>query len=72
VKGVLSIALEAKRRHRQILIVPADQFAEAAIVENVDVYGANSLSEVLQFLGGEKATPEAVTGNRLFSTFLGY
>ena len=24
VKGVLSIALEAKRRHRQTLIVPAD------------------------------------------------
>jgi magnesium chelatase family protein len=55
VKGVLSIALEAKRRHRQILIVPAENVAEAAMVEGVDVYGANSLSEVVQFLRGEKA-----------------
>ena len=54
-KGVLSIALEAKRRHRQILIVPANNVAEAAMVEGVDVYGANSLSEVVQFLRGEKA-----------------
>jgi predicted ATPase with chaperone activity len=29
--------------------------AEAAMVEGVDVYGANSLSEVVQFLGGERA-----------------
>jgi magnesium chelatase family protein len=29
-KGVLSIALEAKRSHRGILIVPADNVAEAA------------------------------------------
>jgi magnesium chelatase family protein len=39
VKGVLSIALEAKRRHRQTLIVPADNAAEAAVVEGVEVYG---------------------------------
>jgi hypothetical protein len=29
VKGVLSIALEAKRRHRETLIVPVDHVAEA-------------------------------------------
>ena len=33
VKGVLAIALEAKRRHRQTRIVPA----EAAVVEGVEV-----------------------------------
>jgi hypothetical protein len=36
VKGVLAIALEAKRRYRQTQIVPA----EAAVVEGVEVYGA--------------------------------
>jgi magnesium chelatase family protein len=55
VKGVLSIALEAKRHHRSTLIVPADNAAEAAVVEGVEVYGASSLSEVVQFLRGEKA-----------------
>src|ERR1700676_1157055 len=52
VKGVLSIALEAKRRHRQTLIVPADNAAEAA-VEGVEVFGASSLSEVVYFLRGD-------------------
>ena len=53
VKGILSIALEAKRRRRQTLIVPADNAAEAAVVEGVDVYGARSLSEVVHFLRGD-------------------
>ena len=49
----MPIALEAKRRHRQILIVPADNAAEAAVVEGVEVYGAGSLSEVVHFLRGD-------------------
>jgi magnesium chelatase family protein len=53
IKGVLSIALEARRRQRQTLIVPLDNAAEAAVGEGVDVYGAGSLSEVVQFLRGE-------------------
>jgi magnesium chelatase family protein len=52
IKGVLSIALAARRRQRQTLIVPLDNAAEAAVVEGVDVYGAGSLSEVVQFLRG--------------------
>ncbi|MBV8225317.1 MAG: YifB family Mg chelatase-like AAA ATPase, partial [Verrucomicrobia bacterium] len=54
VKGVLSIALEAKRRNRRTLIVPIHNATEAAVVEGVDVYGVCSLSEVVQFLRGEK------------------
>src|SRR3984885_8731782 len=53
VKGVLSIALEAKRRQRQTLIVPLENAAEAAVVEGVDVYGACSLSQVVHFLRGD-------------------
>jgi predicted ATPase with chaperone activity len=37
VKGVLSIALEAKRRCRQTLIVPLENVAEADVVEGVEV-----------------------------------
>jgi magnesium chelatase family protein len=53
VKGVLSIALEAKRRQRQTLIVPHENAAEAAVVEGVDVYGVCSLSQVVHFLPGD-------------------
>jgi magnesium chelatase family protein len=55
VKGVLSIALEAKRRGRQTLVVPLENAAEAAVVEGVDVYGACSLSQVVHFLRREIA-----------------
>ena len=64
IKGVLSIALEARRRRRQTLIVPLDNAAEAAVVEGVDVYGPGSLSEVVQFLRGE-ISPAPVFGDRM-------
>jgi magnesium chelatase family protein len=54
VKGVLSIALEARRCNRRTLIVPLQNAPEAAVVEGVDVYGATSLSEVVEFLRGNK------------------
>jgi magnesium chelatase family protein len=55
IKGVLSIALEAKRRHRQTLIVPFENAAEAAVVEGVEVYGACSLSQVVQFFARRRS-----------------
>jgi magnesium chelatase family protein len=54
VKGALAIALEARRRRRERLIVPHQNVTEAAVVDGVSVYGATSLSEVVQFLRGEK------------------
>jgi magnesium chelatase family protein len=54
VKGVLSIALEAKRRNRRTLIVPVENAAEAAVVEGLEVFGVESLSDVVLFLRGEK------------------
>jgi magnesium chelatase family protein len=53
VKGILSIALEARRRNRRTLIVPLTNAPEAAVVEGIDVYGATSLAEVVEFLRGQ-------------------
>jgi len=67
VKGVLSIALEARRRNRRTLIVPLHNAPEAAVVEGVDVYGATSLSEVVEFLRGQKVLetlPYCKRGNK--------
>jgi magnesium chelatase family protein len=55
VKGVLSIALEAKRRCRQTLIVPLENAAEAAVVEGVSFYAICSISQVVHFLRGDIA-----------------
>jgi magnesium chelatase family protein len=49
------IALEAKRRCRQTLVVSHENAAEAAVVEGVDVYGGSSLSQVVHFLRGDIA-----------------
>jgi magnesium chelatase family protein len=54
VRDVLAIALEARKRRRERLIVPHQNAAEAAVVDGLSVYGATSLSEVVQFLRGEK------------------
>ena len=54
VRGALAIALKARKRRRERLIVPHQNAAEAAVVDGLSVYGATSLSEVVQFLRGEK------------------
>ncbi len=55
VKGVLSIALWARRAKKKALFVPAANAREAAIVEGIDIYGVNSLRETFEFLRGERA-----------------
>jgi magnesium chelatase family protein len=54
VRGMLAVALEARKRGRERLIVPYQNAAEVAVVDGLSVYGATSLSEVVQFLRGEK------------------
>ena len=54
VKGVLPIAIEARRRGKKAVFVPAANAREAAMVEGIDVYGVKNLREVFQFLKGEQ------------------
>jgi magnesium chelatase family protein len=54
VRGTLAVAWEARKRRRERLIVPHQNAAEAAVVDGLSVFGATSLSEVLQFLRGGK------------------
>jgi magnesium chelatase family protein len=50
VNGVLPIALCARAEKKRGLIVPADNAAEAAVVQGIDVYPAKNLREVADFL----------------------
>jgi len=52
VKGVLPIALEARRSGRSRVIVPSANAREAAMVEGIEVYGVRSLQEAYEFLTG--------------------
>jgi len=53
VKGILPIALEAKRSGKKAIFVPEPNAKEAAVVEGIDVYGIRNLREVFEFLKGD-------------------
>lgn len=53
VRGVLSIAVLAKAGKKKLVVSSANA-AEAAIVEGTEVYGVESLSELVEFLNGDK------------------
>jgi magnesium chelatase family protein len=52
IKGALPIAVEAKRKGIKRIILPIDSAGEASIVDEVEVYGMESLKEVVNFLSG--------------------
>ena len=54
ISGVLSIALEARSRGFQTLFVPKTNAAEAALVSDVEIIGAESLTEILEHLENKK------------------
>ena len=52
VRGALPIALQAKREGFKGLIMPLSNAKEAAMVDQLDVYGVSHLREVIDFLKG--------------------
>lgn len=68
VKGVLPMAIMARAAHLKGMIVPAANATEAAVVNNLHVYGMNSLREVVDFLAGSsQANPTVVNTREEFS-----
>lgn len=55
VKGVLPIAIRARKDQMKGLIVPKANEHEAAVVNQLDVYGMSSITEVIRFLKGDDA-----------------
>ncbi|NQT93821.1 MAG: YifB family Mg chelatase-like AAA ATPase, partial [Lentisphaerae bacterium] len=53
VKGVLPIAMCAKEAGRRGILVPADNAAEAAVVEGLEVYPIRTLRQAADFLSGD-------------------
>lgn len=51
--GALPIAIKAREEGFKGLIVPKENSHEAAVVNNLDVYGMESLTDVIQFLSGK-------------------
>jgi magnesium chelatase family protein len=72
-KGVLSIAMRAKRDGLRGLLVPRQNAGEAAVVEGLDVIPIDNLTQAVAFFLGEvdiKPTPSRL--NEIFQELAGY
>lgn len=53
IKGALPIAIKARELGYEGLILPAQNAREAAVVNNLNVYGVNNIEQVIRFLNDE-------------------
>lgn len=68
VKGVLSLAIEARNRGRKAILVPKENAAEAAVVDGIYAYGVSNLVEAVGLLKGEGTIkPEQIDRGRFFA-----
>ena len=67
IKGALPIAIRARADHYKGLILPRQNAREAAVVNNLEVYGMDTLLDVIQFLDDQKDfQPTVVDARREF------
>ena len=67
IRGALPIAIRARKEHFRGLIVPHENVREAAVVNNLDVYGMDSLSDVVRFFNGsDEYQPEKIDTRAVF------
>jgi len=64
IRGALPMAIEARKHHYKGIILPKDNAREAAIVNNLEVYGADNIKQVIGFLNGESTITPTVVDTR--------
>ena len=64
VKGVLPMAIMARKAGFKGMIVPRYNETEAAVVNDVDVYGVDSLKEVIEFFNGTRQLQPTIVNTR--------
>jgi magnesium chelatase family protein len=73
VRGVLSLAVLAKNSGCRGMIIPAENAAEAAVVEPVAVHAVSTLPQVVEFLSGRMANePLRFDVRNAFAAFSAY
>ncbi len=72
VRGALPIAIKAREMGLKRLIVPEANATEAAVVNNLDVYGVGSLREAIEILSGNSnISPTQIDTRALFAADAG-
>ena len=64
VRAVLPIAIRARKEKFKGLIVPKENIHEAAVVNNIDVYGMENLADVVAFMNGNDSYEPMVVDTR--------
>ncbi|KPM46606.1 YifB family Mg chelatase-like AAA ATPase [Jiulongibacter sediminis] len=64
IKGVLPIAIEARKQGKKGFILPKENASEASIVNDVEIIGVESLSEAVDYLTGKINIAPLVTDTR--------
>ena len=64
IRGVLPMAILARKLGFKGMIVPEANATEAAVVNNLEVYGATSLRQVIEFLEGTSTMEPTVVDTR--------
>ena len=64
VNGVLPVAIRARKEKFKGLIVPRENVREAAVVNQLDVYGMDGLADVISFLNGSSNYEPTVVDTR--------
>ena len=64
IKGVLPMAITARQMGLKGFIVPKSNVFEAAVVNNLNVYGVENIAEVVDFLCGKTALSPTVVNTR--------
>ena len=64
VRAVLPIAIRARKEKFKGLIVPKENIHEAAVVNNLEVYGMENLSDVVAFMNGNDSYEPMVVDTR--------
>ncbi len=64
IKGVLPIAIKAREEGFKGFILPKQNAREAAVVNNLDVYGVETITEVIDFFSGNSSLEPTVVNTR--------
>ena len=64
IKGVLPIAIQAREEGFKGFIVPIQNAREAAVVNNIDVYGVENIKQVVDFFNGESELKPTIVNTR--------
>lgn len=64
IKGALPIAIEAQRQGFKGFVLPKQNAREAAIVSDLEVYGAENILDVIRFFNGESTLEREIVNTR--------